>query len=79
MCIFTLRLFMSHISHGFTNGLISFLLLFQVSARIRLAVGPEFLLVRHSWFVSLLSFTSRRCHSKKVSLVWLVTYCPIGA
>ena len=31
MCVLTERLFMPHISHGCTKGLISFVLLFQVS------------------------------------------------
>ena len=33
--------------------------------RLRLAVGSEFLWVRHPWFMSLLSFTPRHCLSKK--------------
>jgi hypothetical protein len=45
---FCLKCVFLHISHGFTNGLISFVLLFQVSVtRLRLAAGSEFLWVRH--------------------------------
>jgi len=52
---------MPRISHGFTNGLISFRSsLSGKCARLRFAIGSEFLRVRHPQFMSLLSFTPRR-------------------